>query len=69
MNRNGTHSKRSPARLILAEKPDPQEHHGWTPKARVLCCGNFEEGAAGEIGRTGLKYQGSWCSGRNKEAM
>eukprot|EP00975_Prorocentrum_lima_P001748 377729-Prorocentrum_lima.AAC.1 len=34
MKRSGIHPKRPPARLILVKKPDPQEHHGWKPKAR-----------------------------------
>eukprot|EP00975_Prorocentrum_lima_P031198 6549343-Prorocentrum_lima.AAC.1 len=33
--------------LILVKKPDPQEQHVWKPKARVVCCGNFEEGTVG----------------------
>eukprot|EP00975_Prorocentrum_lima_P062063 12883519-Prorocentrum_lima.AAC.1 len=47
MKRSGIHPRRSPARLILVKKPDPQEHHGWEPKARVVCCGNFEESTVG----------------------
>eukprot|EP00975_Prorocentrum_lima_P018920 3985591-Prorocentrum_lima.AAC.1 len=47
MKHEGTHPKRLPARLILVKKPDPREHHGWTPKARVVWCGNFEEGTVG----------------------
>eukprot|EP00975_Prorocentrum_lima_P033699 7071883-Prorocentrum_lima.AAC.1 len=47
MERSGIHPKRLPDILILEKKPDPQEHHGWTPKARVVCCGNFDEGIVG----------------------
>eukprot|EP00975_Prorocentrum_lima_P047786 9992680-Prorocentrum_lima.AAC.1 len=43
MMREGIHPQRMPARLILVRKPDPQERNGWKPKARVVCCGNFEE--------------------------
>eukprot|EP00975_Prorocentrum_lima_P065460 12903595-Prorocentrum_lima.AAC.1 len=34
MKQEGTHPKRLPALIILVKKPDPQEHHGWKPKAR-----------------------------------
>eukprot|EP00975_Prorocentrum_lima_P006587 1414138-Prorocentrum_lima.AAC.1 len=47
MKREGIHPKRLRARRILVKKSDPQEHNGWTPKARVVCCGNLEEGTVG----------------------
>eukprot|EP00975_Prorocentrum_lima_P018368 3868153-Prorocentrum_lima.AAC.1 len=34
LRQEGIHPKRLVARLILVKKPDPQEHHGWKPKAR-----------------------------------
>eukprot|EP00975_Prorocentrum_lima_P070822 12934258-Prorocentrum_lima.AAC.1 len=47
LKRSGIYPKGLPAILILVKKPDRQARHGWTPKARVVCCGNFEEGTIG----------------------
>eukprot|EP00975_Prorocentrum_lima_P047024 9831691-Prorocentrum_lima.AAC.1 len=47
MERGGIHPKSLPAILILVKKPDPQERHGWKPKARVVCRGNVVEGTVG----------------------
>eukprot|EP00975_Prorocentrum_lima_P038892 8168655-Prorocentrum_lima.AAC.1 len=47
MRREGIYPKILPGRLILVKKLGPREHHGWEPKARVVCCGNFGEGTVG----------------------
>eukprot|EP00975_Prorocentrum_lima_P010990 2335470-Prorocentrum_lima.AAC.1 len=47
MGQGGSYPKKLPARLILVKKPSPRDHHGWKPKASVVCCGNFEEGTVG----------------------
>eukprot|EP00975_Prorocentrum_lima_P024848 5218954-Prorocentrum_lima.AAC.1 len=38
MKKEGSHPQRLPARLILVKKPSAQDHNGWKPKARVVCC-------------------------------
>eukprot|EP00975_Prorocentrum_lima_P048145 10069348-Prorocentrum_lima.AAC.1 len=43
MKQKGSYPKKLPARLILVKKPSAQHHNGWKRKARVVCCGNFEE--------------------------
>eukprot|EP00975_Prorocentrum_lima_P067913 12917709-Prorocentrum_lima.AAC.1 len=74
MTQVGIHPHILPARLILVKKPDPQEDHGWKPKARVVCCGNFEEGAVGGDWKNRAEVPGSMefrtvFSSSNKEAM
>ena len=36
-----------PGRLVLCKKPLHDGLGGWKPKARVVCCGNFEPGTVG----------------------
>eukprot|EP00975_Prorocentrum_lima_P068425 12920637-Prorocentrum_lima.AAC.1 len=59
MQRSGIRPKKLPARLILVKKPDPQERHGWKPKARGVCCGNFEEGTVGGDWKNRAEVPGS----------
>eukprot|EP00975_Prorocentrum_lima_P039589 8317720-Prorocentrum_lima.AAC.1 len=41
------------------KEPDPQEHHGWKPKARVVCCGSVEEGTVGADWKNRAEVPGS----------
>eukprot|EP00975_Prorocentrum_lima_P020995 4420334-Prorocentrum_lima.AAC.1 len=41
------------------KKPSPQDHNGWKPKARVVCCGNFEEGTVGVDWKNRAEVPGS----------
>ena len=34
-----------PARMVYVKKPDPDYPEGWKEKARVVVCGNYEEGS------------------------
>eukprot|EP00975_Prorocentrum_lima_P012214 2593123-Prorocentrum_lima.AAC.1 len=38
MKREGSYPKKLLARLFLVKKPTAQDHNGWKPKARVVCC-------------------------------
>eukprot|EP00975_Prorocentrum_lima_P045924 9606805-Prorocentrum_lima.AAC.1 len=60
MKQKGRYPKRLPARLILVKKQSAQDHNGWKPKARGVCCGNFEEGTVGGDWKIELKYQEAW---------
>ncbi len=44
---HGKKVKQSPGRMVLVKKPLHDGLGGWKPKARVVCCGNFEEGTFG----------------------
>eukprot|EP00975_Prorocentrum_lima_P049668 10393203-Prorocentrum_lima.AAC.1 len=59
MRDKGRYPKRLPARLILAKKPSAQDHNGWQPKARVVCCGNFQQGTGGGDWKNRAEVPGS----------
>ena len=42
---HGTRTKTVPARLLPIKKPLHDGKGGWTAKARVVVCGNFEPGS------------------------
>eukprot|EP00975_Prorocentrum_lima_P064430 12897522-Prorocentrum_lima.AAC.1 len=59
MRKEGSYLKKLPARLILVKKRSAQDHDGWTPKARVVCCGNFDEGTVGGDWKNRAEVPGS----------
>ena len=47
--RNGVHTKTIPAtHVVMVRAPLHAGAGGWKAKARVVCCGNCEPGAAGK---------------------